>query len=232
MSRSRLKWPLITDSNPKSPVSEAYKILRTNIEFTNLEDKTQSIMITSTRMREGKSTTSANLAVAFSQAGKKVLLIDADMRKPTQHHVLGLSNRTGLSSALSNQHELLEAIQKTTIEGVDVLCSGPVPPNPSEMLASKRMEALLESARESYDLIILDTPPALVVADAQIVAARCDGVLLVVDCGTIKKTEALKAKQKLEHVNARMLGVVLNNVKRGRDDHYAYYYYGEREALN
>lgn len=232
MSRSKLNWPLITDSNPKSPISEAYKILRTNIEFTNLEDRMHSIMITSTRMREGKSTTSANLAVAFSQSGKKVLLVDADMRKPTQHHVFGLSNRIGLSSVLSNQIELQEAIQKTAIEQVDVLCSGPIPPNPSEMLASKGMAALRESTQNLYDLIILDTPPTLVVTDAQIVAAQCDGVVLVVDCGTIKKTEALKAKQKLEYVKARMLGVVLNNVKRGRDDRYSYYYYGEREVLN
>lgn len=232
MSRLKLNWPLITDSNPKSPISEAYKILRTNIEFTNLEDKKRSIMVTSTRMREGKSTTSANLAVAFSQAGRKVLLIDADMRKPTQHHVFGLSNRVGLSSVLSNQHELEEAIQQTDIEQVDVLCSGPIPPNPSEMLASKGMTALLQRTRDSYDLVILDTPPTLVVTDAPIVSTKCDGVVLVVDCGAIRKTEALKAKQKLEHVQARILGVVLNNIKRGSEDHYAYYYYGEREAGN
>lgn len=228
MSRSRHSWPLITESNPKSPISEAYKILRTNIEFTNLEEDTQTIMITSTRMREGKSTTSSNIAVAFSQSGKNVLLIDADMRKPTQHHIFGLSNRLGLSSFLSNQNELEEIIQSTAVDNVNVIPSGPIPPNPSEMLASKRMTALIQMAKEQFDMVIIDTPPTLVVTDAQIVATKCDGVVLVIDSGNIKKTEAIKAKHKLEHVKARLLGVVLNNVKRSRDDGNAYYYYGER----
>ncbi|RXZ83386.1 polysaccharide biosynthesis tyrosine autokinase [Paenibacillaceae bacterium] len=223
MSRSNRSWPLITESNPKSPISEAYKILRTNIEFSNLEEDVQTIMVTSSKMSEGKSTTSANIAVTYSQANKRVLLIDADLRKPTQHQVFSVSNRLGLTSALSNQHDLEEVLASTSVPNLTVLPSGPIPPNPSEMLASKRMTALLEKTRELFDIIIVDTPPITVVTDSQIVAAKCDGVIMVIDAGSVKKEAALKAKMSLEHVKARILGVVLNNVNR--KDAEGYYYY-------
>ncbi|WP_020619928.1 CpsD/CapB family tyrosine-protein kinase [Paenibacillus daejeonensis] len=227
MSLSKPSLPLIAEVNPKSPISEAYKVLRTNVDFSNFEEDIQTVMITSSRMSEGKSTTTANLAVTYAQTGKRVLLIDADMRKPTQHKIFGLSNRYGLTSALSNNSELREVVMDTGIDHLSLLPSGPVPPHPSEMLASKRMELLLERARGEYDIVLIDTPPMMAVTDAQIMAAKCDGVILVIDAGKVKKDMARKVKAKLQHANARMLGVVLNNVNRSGSDSYAYYsYYG------
>lgn len=227
MSRSIHNDQLITDSNPKSPISEAYKILRTNIEFSNVDEKLQTIMITSTKMSEGKSTTSANLAVTYAQSNKKVLLIDADLRKPTQHHIFKLSNRFGLTSLLSHQNDLDDVLLQTSVDNLSVIPSGPIPPNPSEMLESKRMGALLEELKQRFDIIIIDTPPVLAVTDSQIVAAQCEGVIMVIDSGRVKKDAALKAKASLELVNARIIGVVINNIKR--NDAEDYYYYGVRK---
>ncbi|MBJ6359782.1 CpsD/CapB family tyrosine-protein kinase [Paenibacillus sp. GCM10012307] len=228
MSRLKLKAPLITETNPKSPISEAYKILRTNIEFSNLEENIRVIMVTSTKMNEGKSTTSANMAVTYAQSSKRVLLIDADMRKPTQHHIFNVSNREGLTSVLSNQKDLNDVIVSTSVPNLNMIPAGPVPPNPSEMLASARMDILLKKTKEFYDIIVIDTPPIMLVTDAQIVAAKSDGVVLVIDSGNVKKDAALKAKANLEHVKARVLGVVLNNINRKNAEGY-YYYYGSNK---
>ncbi|WP_028562426.1 CpsD/CapB family tyrosine-protein kinase [Paenibacillus pinihumi] len=230
MSHSKRKAPLITETNPKSPISEAYKILRTNIEFSNLEENIRVIMVTSTKMNEGKSTTSANMAVTYAQSSKRVLLIDADMRKPTQHHIFDVSNREGLTSVLSNQKELDDVLVSTSIPNLSLLPAGPVPPNPSEMLGSTRMDALLEKSKESFDIIVIDTPPIMIVTDAQIVAAKSDGVVLVIDSGNVKKEAALKAKISLDHVKARVLGVVLNNINRKNAEGYYYYYGSNKES--
>ncbi|MCL6458422.1 MAG: CpsD/CapB family tyrosine-protein kinase [Gorillibacterium sp.] len=227
MPHSIPKWNLITESNPKSPISEGYRMLRTNIEFSTIDHKLQVIMVTSSKPSEGKSTTSANLAVAFAQANKRVLLIDADLRKPSQHHIFGKSNRIGLTTALFRQQELHEVIQHTNTVNLSVIQAGPTPPNPSELLSSKQMAGLLAKTREMYDVIIIDTPPILAVTDAQIIATQSDGVVLVVDSGKVKKEVVLKAKASLEHVNAKLIGVVLNNINRKHSDSYSYYY-GER----
>ncbi|XEC96225.1 CpsD/CapB family tyrosine-protein kinase [Paenibacillus tarimensis] len=221
MSRSKLRWPFIAKLNPKSPITEAYKMLRTNIDFSNIESNVQTVMFTSTRMTEGKSVTTANIAVTYAQAGKKVLLIDADMRRSTQHQIFGVPNRSGLSSVLSNQCKLQEAILSTSVDHLSIIPAGPVPPNPSDMLASKRMESLMEQTKEMFDMILIDTPPILLVTDAQVVAANCDGTVLVIEPGSVKRDLALKAKASLTRVNARILGVVLNNVKRnGIEEHF------------
>ncbi len=218
---------LIMEVNPKSPISEGYRMLRTNIEFSTIDQELQVIMVTSSKPSEGKSTTSANMAVAFAQANKRVLLIDGDLRKPSQHHIFGNSNRIGLTTALFKQKLLDEVIQNTNTKNLSIIHAGPVPPNPSELLSSKRMATLLSTARESYDVIIIDTPPILSVTDAQIVATLSDGVVLVIDSGKVKRDVALKAKASLEHVNAKLIGIVLNNINRNQSDSY-YYYYGER----
>ncbi|OPA80018.1 capsular biosynthesis protein [Paenibacillus selenitireducens] len=220
---------LITESNPKSPISEGYRMLRTNIEFSTIDQKIQVIMVTSSKPSEGKSTTSANMAVAFAQANKRVLLIDADLRKPSQHYIFGTSNRIGLTTALFKQKLLEEVIQSTNTPNLSIIHAGPTPPNPSELLSSKHMSGLLSTIRGLYDVIIIDTPPILSVTDAQIVATYSDGVVLVVDSGKVKKDVALKAKASLEHVNAKIIGAVLNNINRNESDSYSYsYYYGER----
>jgi len=224
---SRYKWSLITALNPKSPISEGYRMLRTNVEYSSIDRPQQLFMVTSSKPGEGKSTTCANLAVAFAQTSKKVLLVDADLRKPTQHHLFGLSNRVGLTTALFHQKELQEVIQRTNTDNLSIIPAGPTPPNPSELLSSKRMDAVLEAVRGTYDVILVDTPPLMYVTDAQIVAARSDGVILVVESGKVKKDVALKAKASLDHVKARLIGVVLNNIPRKLSDSY-YYYYGEK----
>ncbi|WP_336790615.1 CpsD/CapB family tyrosine-protein kinase [Paenibacillus sp. MMO-177] len=224
MSQSESKRRLITVVNPRSPVSETYRTLRTNIEFAAIDSAMQVIMVSSAGPGEGKSTTIANLAVAFSQSDRKVVLIDADMRKPTAHKTFQISNRFGLSSVISQQSTLQEVIQSTDVPNLDVITAGPIPPNPAEMLASKRMTALLDELRTMYDIVLVDTPPLLAVTDAQIAATKSDGVVLVVDQGRVKRQFAQKAIQNLQNVNARILGVVLNNVKR-RSNEEAYYYY-------
>ncbi|MGO4549187.1 CpsD/CapB family tyrosine-protein kinase [Paenibacillus sp. 2TAB23] len=230
MSRLIPKWNLITELNPKSPISEGYRMLRTNIEFSTISQKLQVIMVTSSKPSEGKSTTCANMAVAYAQANKKVLLIDADLRKPSQHHIFGKSNRTGLTTALFNQLALEDIIQFTNTDNLSIIQAGPTPPNPSELLSSEQMAALLKTAREKFDVVIIDTPPIMSVTDAQIVATQSDGVVLVIDSGKVKKEVALKAKASIEHVKARLIGVVLNKINRNHSDIYSYYYGEKTEA--
>lgn len=229
MSRLKNKRQIITLTNPKSPISESYRALRTNIDFSSIDDKLQVLMVSSAGPGEGKSTTITNLAVTFAQSDRKVLLIDADLRKPTAHHTFSISNRMGLSSVISQQCTLEEAIQGTDIPNLDVMTSGAIPPNPAEMMGSRRMTALIEQLRVMYDIILIDTPPLLAVTDAQIVATKSDGVILVVDQGRVKRDIAAKAVKNLENVNARILGVVLNNVKRKANEEAYYYYYGVQE---
>jgi capsular exopolysaccharide synthesis family protein len=229
MSHSINKRPIITDINPKSPISEAYRTLRTNIDFSSIDEPLKVIMLTSAGPGEGKSTTAANLAVAFAQSDKKVLIIDADLRKPTLHHTFVKTNLWGLTNIIAGQTSINEVISDTHIENLHLLTSGPIPPNPSEILASRKMSALLEEIKLIYDMIIIDTPPALAVTDAQIVATKCDGVILVIDSGKVKREVAMKVKAGLEHVKARVLGAVLNNIDRKNGESYYYYYYGQKQ---
>lgn len=186
-------------------------------------------MVTSAGPGEGKSTTITNLAVTYAQTERKILLIDADLRKPTAHHTFSVSNRWGLSSVLSQQCTVQEAVQMSHIPNLDVLTSGVIPPNPAEMLGSKRMSELIEQLRKEYDMILIDTPPLLAVTDAQVVATKSDGAIMVVDQGKVKRDIGKKAIQQLQKVNARILGVVLNNVKRKANEEAYYYYYGAND---
>ncbi|RAV21648.1 CpsD/CapB family tyrosine-protein kinase [Paenibacillus contaminans] len=217
---------IITHANPKSPVSEAYRTLRTNIEYSGIYREIKVIMVTSTQPGEGKSTTSVNLAAAFAQADKKVLVIDADLRKPTLHHYFMKSNRVGLTGLLTDESVKQKAIMETDVEGLSVLTSGLLPPNPSEVLGSRKMDALLEKLRREYDIIVIDTPPTLAVTDSQIMSSKSDGVLLVIDSCKVKRDLAIKTLSNLKHVNARVLGVVLNNLNRKDAESY-YYYFSE-----
>lgn len=227
-SKSRSGRNLITISNPRSPISESYRTLRTNIDFSSIDERVQVIMVTSAGPGEGKSTTISNLAVTYAQTERRVVLIDADMRRPTAHHTFQMSNRHGLSTILSQQATYQEVIQDTDIPNLQIITSGPIPPNPAEMMASKRMGAFLEELRRHFDIILIDAPPLLAVTDPQIIASRSDGVIMVIDHGKVKKDAAIKAKANLDNVNARILGVVMNNVKRKNgDDGYYYYYYGQ-----
>lgn len=215
---------LITMVSPMSPISEQYRTIRTNIEYSNIDRENRMIMVTSSNPGEGKTTTSANLSVVFAQQGKKVLLIDADFRKPIVHNVFKKRNDIGLSSILIKQVPFIEAIKKTKMNNLYVLTSGPSPPNPSELLSSKSTKNLLAALNKEFDFIIIDTPPVLIVTDAQILANQCDGVVLVINYGKTKIKHAEKAKNLLLNAKAKILGAVINNTK----DHYHDYYYDNR----
>jgi capsular exopolysaccharide synthesis family protein len=215
---------LITLVDPSSPVSEQYRTIRTNIQFASSVDyKLQTLVVTSSGPSEGKSTTSANLAVVFAKSGQKVLLVDADMRKPTVFKTFQLTNEIGLSTVLSTSKNIDEAAQKTSIENLSVLTSGPKPPNPSELLGSMRMDQVIKEARNLYDIVIFDMPPIVAVTDAQIMASKVDGTLLVVRENVTKKESVTKAKELLHLVNARVLGVVYNGAEQSKDQGYYYY---------
>ncbi|MBP1934971.1 CpsD/CapB family tyrosine-protein kinase [Ammoniphilus resinae] len=218
---------LITLSNPKSPISESYRTLRTNIQFASVDQELKTVMVTSTGPSEGKSTTVANLAVVTAQGEKRTLLVDSDLRKPTVHHTFQLVNRKGLTTFLTGQDTLQEVAQETDNPYLHVVTSGPIPPNPAELLGSKAMARFIQEASLAYDQIFFDTPPVIAVTDAQILASKVSGVILVVNSGVTNKDVALKAKTLLTNVKANLLGVVLNN-KKMQGDSYYYYYYGNK----
>ncbi|MBI1801212.1 MAG: CpsD/CapB family tyrosine-protein kinase [Chloroflexi bacterium] len=216
---------LITLSNPRSPISEAYRALRTNIEFSTFDKKLRTLVVTSPSPEEGKSTTLANLAVTMAQSGKQVILVDCDLRKPSQHLVFGARNDRGLTSLMIPDAPLDKPpLQPTAQEGLMLLTAGPLPPNPSEMLGSKRMDEIIAVLSERADIVIFDAPPILAVTDAAVLATRVDGVLLVINAGRTKRDHMQRAHALLSKVNARLIGAVLNNVKFDQSLHK---YYGE-----
>ncbi|WP_239618854.1 CpsD/CapB family tyrosine-protein kinase [Cohnella mopanensis] len=210
---------IITFENPYSPITEAYKTLRTNIHWSSIDRPVQTILVTSTEKKTGKSLTVVNMAVSFAQLGKKVLIVDCDLRKPTQHEYFMKSNRNGLSHLLAGHYQLEQCLCDTHVDNLTLLPSGTIPPNPAELLESDRMVKLLEELKASFDVIILDSPPALIVTDAHILASKCDGVVFVVRSGKTKRELAQKAMAYLNYANARILGVVLNDQKGMRREY-------------
>lgn len=219
------KRKLVAAVDPKSPVSEQYRTVRTNIQFSSIDEELKSILITSAGPGDGKSTTAANMAVVFAQQGKRVLLVDADLRKPTAHYTFNVTNTYGLTNVLTRQLPLGEAVKQSMEPDLHILTSGPIPPNPAELLGSRGMEKLLEEICQTYDLVLFDTPPVLAVTDSQVLANLCDGTILVVSSGKTDTDEAAKAKEQLLAAKAKLLGVILNNKKFKREN---YYYYGTR----
>lgn len=215
---------LITKLNPRSPIAEQYRTIRTNLQFASVDEELKTMLVTSPGPGAGKSITTANLAVVYAQQGKKVLLIDADMRKPTVHYTFRLDNLHGLSSILVGEESVEEAVSTTDIDNLDIIPCGPIPPNPSELLGSRKMRTLLHEAGMVYDLIIFDTPPVLAVTDAQILANIVDGSLLVVRSKETENEAAIKAKEALEPAKAKLLGAVLNDREKKASNYY--YYYG------
>lgn len=220
---------LIAHNDLKNPATEAYRVIRTSIQFAQAGKELKTLAVTSCIPNEGKSMTAANLAVVLTQAGKSVLLLDCDMRNPTVHKNFGLSNKLGLSSCISMGTPLSAAVQATKVDNLYAVTSGVIPPNPSE-----RMRELLQEAREIYDYVLIDLPPVLPVADALVLGAMVDGVVLVIDSGEVKVDLARDVKKQLQHAGANILGVVLNKV---RSEHHGYgygygyyYYYGSKEA--
>ncbi len=214
---------MIAMSEPKSINSEQYRTIRTNIEFSSVDTEVKSLLITSAGPEEGKSTTAANLAVVFAQQGKKVLLIDADLRKPTVHFTFKLDNGTGLTSALLKQMPFQKAVLPADEANLDILTSGPIPPNPAELLSTGAMKDLLSEAAAVYDKVILDTPPVLAVADTKILGDYTDGAIMVISSGKTDKEKAAKAKEALDYCPCKLLGAVMNGKKQTKHSDYAYY---------
>jgi non-specific protein-tyrosine kinase len=219
---------LITISNPRSPIAEAYRTLRTNLEFSNLDKGLRTLLVTSAGAEEGKSTTLANLAVTIAQSGKRVILVDADLRRPTLHQVFGLKNSAGLSDMVRDDTILANPpTQETSVPNLRVLTSGQLPPNPAEILGSKRMSEIVAALLERADMVLFDAPPVLAVTDAAVLSSKVDGVLLVVSAGKTKRENARKAQAQLEKINAHIIGAVLNNTKA---DAGTQYYYAEQSG--
>lgn len=216
---------LITLTRPKSVIAEQFRTVRTNIQFSMVDKNLKTLMVTSSEPSAGKSTVSANLAVTFAMQGKRVLLVDTDMRKPTVHKTFDLPNNEGLTTLLTEQEvSIKEVAHRMPTEGLYVITSGVIPPNPSELLDSNRMSLLIKEFEDVFDLIIFDTPPVIAVTDAQVMASKVDGTIFVINKGVANKEWVKKSKELLDMVHANVLGVVFNRVELSNED---YYYYGE-----
>lgn len=224
---------IITINKPKSPISEAYRTLRTNIQFSSIDSKSKTLLITSSSPKEGKTTTAVNLAVSMAQEGKKTVLIDCDLRKPKIHRIFKLSNEEGgLSNILIDEIKSEQGIKETEVPNLYVLPSGMTPPNPSELLSSQKMQEFMEYLRQSFDYIVVDSPPLIVVTDAQIISKYSDACILVVAAGESDRNAVIKAKELLCNVNANLIGIVLNKIDISREKYYKYYHYYETDKDN
>jgi tyrosine-protein kinase Etk/Wzc len=216
---------LVTHLDPKSPISEAYRTLRTNLAFTRIDNSMKTILVTSAGPKEGKSTTVANLAITLAQLGTKVVLIDSDLRRPVIHSIFGLDKDNGLTNFLMDSVPYDKVLQKSLLDNLSIVTSGIVPPNPSELLGSKAMEDFIERLKNEFEVILFDSPPIIAVTDAAILCGRVDGVFLVVSAGSTNKDAILRARTLLDNVDARVLGALLNNLEIGSAYGSSYYYY-------
>jgi len=206
---------LITLTEPRSPVSEAYRTLRTSLEFSGLDRPLHSLLVTSPAADDGKAAVLANLAVVMAEGGRRVILVEGDLRKPALHDLFGLNNETGLSSLIQGEAMPQELpLQDSGIDGIKLLTSGPLPPNPSVLLGSDRMKAVIETLTGQADLVLLSAPPVIAVTDAALLAAQVDGTLLIVRAGGTERAHVQRAKALLEKVNANLVGAVLTNATR------------------
>ncbi|HGY55373.1 MAG TPA: polysaccharide biosynthesis tyrosine autokinase [Caldithrix abyssi] len=222
----KIEARLITHLDPKSPVSEAYRTLRTNLQFSKIENDLKTILITSSGPKEGKSTTAANLAIAMAQAGRDVVLIDADLRRPVVHSIFNMDKDNGITNYLMGTISFDELPKKTFMDNLSVITSGVLPPNPSELLASKKMEELLKQLKNRFEIVIIDSPPVVAVTDAAILSTKVDGTILVVASEQTNRDALKRAYSLLDSVETRLLGVLLNGVDvEGMYGSYYYYYY-------
>nr|NIW80854.1 polysaccharide biosynthesis tyrosine autokinase [Calditrichia bacterium] len=218
---------LVTHLDPKSPVSEAYRTLRTNIQFQKMKNRDQTILVTSSAPKEGKSTTIANVAITMAQMGSKTLLVDTDLRRPVIHSIFNLKKDKGITNYLIGKLTFEEVVKPTFIENLFCVTSGPLPPNPSEMLSSGQMDEFIRTAQENFDLVLFDSPPIIAVTDAAILGSKVDGTLLVIRAHQTQKEAVQRAKTLMDNVQAGILGCLLNsvNIDRAYGSYYYYYYY-------
>lgn len=221
------KYPIVANMQPNSPAVESFRTLRTNLDYLKEKENMKVIMVSSMKPGEGKTLTIANLGIAFAMEGKRTLIIDADMRKPSLHNVFVKSNRVGLSSFLNGLCSVSEALRDTQIANLDIICAGPSLPNQADKLVNGPMGDMLAELRKSYELILIDTPPTTGAADAQMLCGLCDGVLLVVHSGKVKISELRKTRRSFELVNGRVIGAILNQADRRDIDMFVYGPYGD-----
>ena len=214
----------IVQKNPKSIAAEAYRSLKTNIQYSSFDKEYKTIVITSSNPGEGKSTTSGNLELTLAEGESRVLLVDCDMRKPSMHKNFRVTNTYGIADILLQRKKVMDVAHMYN-KNLSIITAGKVPPNPAEMLGSKAMSAFLEEMKEHFDYIILDTPPVQVVADAQILSTKVDGTIIVVRAGVTKKEDVNDTVNTLKKVNANIIGTVLHAVDNSKNKYY--YYYGE-----
>ncbi len=224
---------LVAFTDPRSPVTEAYRSLRTNIQFSSLDKPVKTLLVTGANPGCGKTTTTANLGVTLAQAGAAVLLVDTDMRRPTLHKYFGFSNDRGLTNLLVDTNLILrEVVCHTRVDHLDVLFSGPLPPNPAELLSTEKMKGMVRAFTEKYDYVLFDSPPIIAVTDAAILSRLVDAVLVVLDYGVVTRDEAGFAVEQLAKVQANVIGAVINGManNKGHYGYYYYYYYGDKAA--
>lgn len=228
-----MKRELIAQRTPKSPIAEVFRTLRTNIQFMNSKKDLKTLLVTSTMPGEGKSWVAANLAITFAQAGKKVLIIDADMRKGRQHTMFNVENRMGLSNFLSGIDEMgrnenldvLKYVKATEIQNLYLIPAGNVPPNPSELLASEITINMIEKLKEVFDFIIFDGTPSLLVTDALIISRLVDSTVIVTEYNSTKKDNLEKVKKDIENIGGRIAGIILNKIPVNAKKYMSTYYY-------
>lgn len=216
---------IIVATKPHSPVSEQFRTIRTNIMYSSIDRPIRSVLFTSAVAGAGKSTIAANVAIAYAQAGKKTLLLDGDLRRPTCHYTFKVSNQKGLSTAIVNDIALEDLVNQTEFDDLDLITSGPIPPNPSELLSSKKLTQFIDHLKFQYEMIIVDSPPLLSVTDAQLLSKSADGVILITDVENNNRNHLLEAKDLLNKADANIIGLVLNNrtIKdKSKDDYYYY----------
>jgi capsular exopolysaccharide synthesis family protein len=218
---------LMTVTAPRSAAAEAYRALRTNLEFASVDAPLESLLVTSAIPGEGKTTSASNIAAAFAQAGRRVLLLDADMRRPGIHRMFELPNSHGLTNLLRSEEPTIASVAHVVDPNLRVITTGPLPPNPAELLASQRMDHVLELLLRDSDLLVVDSPPLHAVTDAAILASHVTGTLIVIDAGRTRRGALRQAKEALDRVGARLLGAVLNRLSERARGGYYYYSYGE-----
>ena len=204
---------LITITDPRSPASEAYRTLRTNLSFYSLDDPLRTLVVTSPAPDEGKSTTIANLAVTIAQGGRRTILVDCDLRRPSLHELFSRQNDTGLTTMVLDEHADLR-LHDTGIDNLQLLPAGPKPPNPADLLGSRHLDRVLAQLKEQADMVLIDAPPVVGVTDAAVLGAKADGVLLVVNAGKTRRDHAERAKELLEKARVRIVGVALTNAPK------------------
>lgn len=215
---------LAVTKHPLQPIAEAFRNLRTSIQFSSLDHPARTLLITSPLPTDGKTFTAANLATVIAQGGKSVILVDADLRHPTLNRLFGMPKEPGLTAALLSPDERASALRQTEIEGLRIVTSGSHPPNPAELLASERMREFISWLEDEADVVILDSPPVLMVTDAAVLSNLADGTLLIVSYGDTRKPAAIQAVERLTSVGGKVLGVVLNRLSASGDGYYYYYY--------